>query len=282
MTIDPQRRNTQRGRPRVAGALECADCLRVALKSYRLGTRRLCGICYRAAAHQRGRCQSCGQNRLVPYRDSSDQPICPECAGDPGRFTCRSCAEEIYLYRAGQCVRCVIREDLTGILSPQLSTDQALRILLEAFCRAERPESVYTWMRGHKPRRLLCDLGSGDLQLTHDALDDLGFTRHAEHLRAVAVHHGVLAARDPYLPKFAAWIDAKIAAIDDPHIATPVEQFARWHHLRRIPCPGGNEDHSPRTSPRGQTGHHCGGQLPHLASRPARALPGHVHPSRSR
>lgn len=47
------------------------------------------------------------------------------------------------------------------------------------------------------------------------------------------MHHELLPQRDPYLSRFETWIDDKLRALP-AEVAKPVEQFAKWHHLRRI------------------------------------------------
>jgi hypothetical protein len=46
-------------------------------------------------------------------------------------------------------------------------------------------------------------------------------------------HHRLLPQRDPYLPRFERWIDAKLDGLPD-QVRQPVQHFATWHHLRRI------------------------------------------------
>ena len=99
---------------------------------------------------------------------------------------------------------------------------------------AERPESVLTWMRSAKVHDLLSRLGRPELPVTHEALDREPAGRHIEHVRSILEHHDLLEPRDHYLSLFERWLDNKLSSIGDPQIRQPVEQFARWHHIRRI------------------------------------------------
>jgi site-specific recombinase XerD len=50
------------------------------------------------------------------------------------------------------------------------------------------------------------------------------------------VHHHMMADRgDPRLARFETWLEKRLETLQPtPAIHTPIEQFARWHHLRRL------------------------------------------------
>ncbi|WP_353748367.1 MULTISPECIES: recombinase XerD [unclassified Paenarthrobacter] len=100
---------------------------------------------------------------------------------------------------------------------------------------AARPESIMTWKRSAKVMALLESVFSGQTPLTHEGLDSHQGTagREANHLRAILMHHGLLPHRDLYLVRFELWIQNQILLLPS-EVARPVEQFAKWHHLRRI------------------------------------------------
>ena len=47
-------------------------------------------------------------------------------------------------------------------------------------------------------------------------------------------HHGVLPVRDESLARFESWLVQKLDGIASPAVRAPLEQFATWHHLRRL------------------------------------------------
>jgi hypothetical protein len=47
-------------------------------------------------------------------------------------------------------------------------------------------------------------------------------------------HHDLLPPRDEHLAQFEPWLATKLDTIDSPAVRGPVEQFATWHHLRRL------------------------------------------------
>ncbi|WP_440714192.1 hypothetical protein [Gordonia sp. FQ] len=81
-------------------------------------------------------------------------------------------------------------------------------------------------------QHLLRALGDGSIPSTHEGLDCCP-GRATEHLRALMQHHGLLPQRDPWLPVFEQWIQAKLGDLPI-EVRRPVERFAVWHHLRRI------------------------------------------------
>lgn len=228
-------RSTVRGRPRTRDGRAdlCARCGRnIPRIAATWPEGRLCNPCYYTAIHTHGLCPGCGQERLLPGpADANGRPTCTDCAGLGVDFHCARCGTEAGHHRGRVCVRCILREDLHDLLGGE-PTDPALVGLVDALCAADRPESIITWKRSEKVQALLRGLGTGEIAATHAGLDATP-GRATEHLRALLVYHQLLPARDPYLPKFEQWITTKLAPLPE-HVRQPVEQFATWHHLRRI------------------------------------------------
>ncbi|WP_311278419.1 recombinase XerD [Gordonia sp. AC31] len=112
---------------------------------------------------------------------------------------------------------------------------EGIKILIDALCAADRPESILTWKRSDKVQELLSAIASGATPLSHDGLDQyVPRGKHVEHLRSVLLHHQALPARDKYIALFERWLEEKLANIANADIERPVRQFATWHHLRRM------------------------------------------------
>jgi hypothetical protein len=237
MTIEPQRRNTVRGRPKATdGSMECARCHREMRRTAATWPDgRICNSCYYEATSLYGDCPSCGFHRLLPGRlDIGEQPVCRDCARIRQNFYCTSCNEERRPYRGSICARCSLREDLERAFVCS-NSPAGFSQLIDALCAADRAESILTWKRSDKVQALLRSLGDGTTPLTHDGLDKYEpWGRHVDHLRAILQHHEVLPARDKYLAYFERWFEEKLRPVSDPEIATPIKQFATWHHLKRI------------------------------------------------
>jgi hypothetical protein len=98
---------------------------------------------------------------------------------------------------------------------------------------------------------LLGGIASGAIPLTHDGLTAAGRGKHISHLRSLLEHHGLLPPRDEHLARFEQWLSAKLGAIASPAVRAPVEQFATWHHLRRLrgeAKPGQSSDRPKRSA----------------------------------
>lgn len=238
MTISPNRRSTKRGRPPVTdGAFRCSRCQRMA--NQRRATwpgEQLCHSCFYAAMHTRGVCPQCGHDGVLAglAGDASRRPICLSCAKIPGNFTCRDCGYEGGFYRRGTCARCSLRQDLTALMIDRAQHRDTIDPIVEALCRVDRPESILSWKRSPRVQELLSGLANGEIPLTHVGLDRAGSDKAVDHLRSMLEHAGVLAARDEPLARFERWLSVKLEVLTEPAVRGPVEQFATWHHLRRL------------------------------------------------
>jgi hypothetical protein len=211
----------------------------------------LCYSCFYAAMRTRGICPKCGHDGVLPGRapDANHQPICLSCAGIRGNFTCRSCGTEGERYRRGTCARCALRKDLTALIIDGANDPAAMTSIVDALCRVDRPASILTWKLSTSVQTLLTGLACGDIPLTHEGLDATGMEGEAAHLRSVLVHTGVLPPRDEPLARFERWLSSKLEAVTEPAVRGPVEQFAAWHHLRRLrrtSAPGQSSDAATR------------------------------------
>ncbi len=110
----------------------------------------------------------------------------------------------------------------------------AMETIVEVFCGVDRPESILTWKRSPQVQGLLTGLASGEIPLSHEGLNAVGRGRHITHLRSLLEHNDLLPYRDEHLARFEAWLAAKLEAITESAVRAPVEQFATWHHLRRL------------------------------------------------
>ena len=182
-----------------------------------------------------GTCPGCGdEDRMLPGRDELAWAICRTCAGIETNLECDVCGREAERFRGGACMRCVVRADLDELLAP--GTDLRLRRLVDLLADVNRPESIYTYMRGKRAHALLTAIGTRELPLTQEAFDALQPGNAVEHLRALLVHHRMLPERgtDERLHRFEQWIAARLAALPDDGTRDRIERFATWHHLKRV------------------------------------------------
>ncbi|MET8317577.1 recombinase XerD [Rhodococcus erythropolis] len=173
---------------------------------------------------------------MTPGLSTEGKPICRECAGIITALDCTNCGREAERLRGGHCARCVVTADLTATLRPHNPPDLRLKRLIAELANVSRPESIVTWMRGKAAAELLAKIGNRELMLSHGAFDALPPARHVEHLREMLVRLHILPDRgDPRLARFAAWLEDRLETLADrPDVRAALEQFARWHHLRRM------------------------------------------------
>lgn len=197
---------------------------------------QLCNSCFYTAMRTRGICPICGHDGLLPGRTNRTdaRPICLTCAGIRDNYRCTTCDSEGQIYRHGRCARCALREDLTSLIVDGAADPAAMGAIVEILCAVDRPESVLTWKRSPKVQALLAGLACGDIPLSHQGLDNAGQGTYIAHLRSLLEDNGLLSPRDEHLARFEAWLASKLDAIAAPAIRAPVEQFASWHHLRRL------------------------------------------------
>lgn len=239
MTAEITPRLAVRGRPRTAGNFTCDRCSRTAGRhraSWPEG--RICGTCFTVAIRTHGPCTGCNTERMLPGRSAAhgDQPVCVDCAGITQDYHCSRCGTETEHYRQNTCARSSLRDDLTVLLrvDDARGSEATATKLLGALCGAQRPESILTWLRKTGVRDLLQRLATGEIPLSHEALDQEPNSLRVEHVRSLLTHHKLLPNRDHYLALFQRWLTGKLGDVDDADIRRPVESFARWHHLRRI------------------------------------------------
>ncbi len=215
----------------------CDRCtIAVSRHRVRWPTESLCGACFTAAVRTYGRCALCGIERMTPGLSPARQSICRECAGITTALDCTNCGREAERLRGGHCARCVVTADLTAALRPHDPPDLRLKRLVAELAKVSRPESIVTWMRGKSAAELLQKIGDRELMLSHSAFDELPPGRHVEHLREMLVDLHILPDRgNPRLARFQTWLENRLDTLADrPDVRTALEQFARWHHLRRI------------------------------------------------
>lgn len=214
----------------------CARCQTPAAK---LGAKwpegRVCRLCYQRATRTHGTCPGCGFDRLLPGLDSTGSPICVDCDGIPTDFHCIQCSAEEEPYRGRRCARCCLRDHLAELLDDGTGTmPETLRPLHEGICAQARPRSALTWLRNPEIRELLAAIATGARPLAHATFDDHPSPRTAMHLRELFIEHGLLEPIDRNLLLFETWLGRTLAKVADGDHHGLLNQFATWHHLRRM------------------------------------------------
>ncbi|MGH9078145.1 MAG: hypothetical protein ACRDY0_11975, partial [Acidimicrobiales bacterium] len=190
----------------------------------------VCEACYRAALSRRGRCESCGTTRRLMSPPGPAARRCADCAGVAGLAACRTCGVEDRPYAQGDCGRCALAARARRVFG---DLDGPLRPVYEAIVAAPQPYSAHNWLRSSAAAAILAEITTANLAATHESLDAHPRRRGADYLRHLLVAHGVLAPRDNELARLEAWVDARLATVDDPRRRRLLRSYATWALLRR-------------------------------------------------
>jgi hypothetical protein len=169
---------------------------------------------------------------MLPGRNGGER-LCRTCAGITTDLDCTRCGTEAERHRRGICARCALRDDLVDLLSDKGGPRPELLPLIDVLCASARPESIHTWKRHPDVVSVLTGMGTGQVPLTHEAIDQMP-GRAREHLRELLVHHKLIPQRDRDLAHFDSWLTERLNTFTAKEIRQPLEQFAKWHHLRKI------------------------------------------------
>ena len=92
-------------------------------------------------------------------------------------------------YLDGCCVRCALAARAAELVG---GTEGPLGAVYEAIAAAPQPYSAHNWLRRSAAARLLGQVASGQVALTHEALDAQRPRPGADYLRHLLVANGVL------------------------------------------------------------------------------------------
>ena len=184
----------------------CTTCADVAPIAFRRADVTLCAPCYDRDQRPRRPCGRCGRLKVINRRARDGEPdLCNGCHWAV-EATCTQCGESGpgrgASVGAHVCLRCIAKHRLDDVLTAaDGSVPEALGGLREAFLAAEQPRSIFVWLDRSPGAGLLRRLVTGEVQLSHYALDDLPQTPSLRHLRQLLVATGALPERDPTSPR---------------------------------------------------------------------------------
>ncbi|MFI1293671.1 hypothetical protein ACH4VM_35435 [Streptomyces sp. NPDC020792] len=214
---------------------DCARCGRRVSKSAEWSDGPICRTCYERAMRVRGRCPGCRADRLLPGRDTAGTPICRDCADITRDFFCDRCGLEGLLLGGRLCERCTLSDRLIRLLDDGTGrVAPSLQPLVTALLGMDRPKSRLIWLRNPNVVRILRELATGTIPLTHDGLHRETPWRTVAHLRDLLMDSGVLPRVDRQLMLYQRWLTERLATIEDPEHRRYLQHFATWHQLRRL------------------------------------------------
>jgi hypothetical protein len=132
------------------------------------------------------------------------------------------------------CHRCAIADELDDRLGATDRFAAPLVTLRAAILEADNPSQVRKWLRNSAAGRLITDIATGAVPLTHDGLDGYGPNRSVDHLRALLVAAGALPDEDrsiDRLERFGGELLTTVADIGDRKV---LQSWLRWQLLPRL------------------------------------------------
>ena len=211
----------------------CDGCGTLAVIQSRKGGTAVCGRCYR---HPQRRCGGCGRNRRIYRRATAETPdLCHACWWEPIAI-CHRCGLEGMCngIRAERplCLRCRLADKVDAVLTHGGAIRPELVALRDAIVGIDNPRSGHVWMDRSPAVSVLKGIAAGQINLSHESLDELAATSSLIHLRDLLIASGALPPRDPYLARLQRTVAAEAEA-SHPADAQLLRSFGTWRILRR-------------------------------------------------
>ena len=134
-----------------------------------------------------------------------------------------------------RCAICTLEErdttllaDDTGRVHPQLQP------LYDVLLRARRPQTVLYWFnRRSGGPEILKAMAEGQVDISHQAFEQLPSNKAVNYIRDLLVTTGVLPAYHGPIERITPWLAGVLGELSQPD-ADVVRRFARWEVLRRL------------------------------------------------
>jgi len=216
---------------RVAACVLCGEERPVKARSP-LGP--LCGGCEWRRLRAKAVCERCGQLRR-PALHTGTEVLCGGCAGVPQSRVCTGCGAQDVTYYRRLCPACSLKRALNDLRAGGVpALVRQLEPFLQTLERSPNPLTIIQWL--HKPGQAptLRGLLSGEVAISHEALDGLDRGKGTEYLRAALVNAGVLAPRDETVARLRLWIAERLETVDPGEDSATLRRFATWKIAREL------------------------------------------------
>jgi len=211
----------------------CAGCGRVATIPAVFADGPRCSTCYEKQLLAKAPCEQCGQLRRPDPRRPG-RVVCAQCAGLEPFQVCLNCGDETKLYETGRCRRCALTRRVDSVLATAGEPLPApLAALRASLVEVDNPKAGLKWLARKHNLLFLTRVAAGEIELNHEALDELGPAGHVGHLRAVLVAAGALPDREERVAGLERWIGEHVASIDPAEDRHLIDTYATWWQLRR-------------------------------------------------
>lgn len=213
----------------------CDECGQQKPITSRNHGRALCANCYWRLGPKRA-CGRCGRVRRIAKRATADHPeLCHACWWEPIAI-CSRCGKQGMCNgikkTAPLCLRCRVGDRITAaLIGPHGTIPERLAPVRDAVLAVDNPRSGHVWMRSPAVK-VLTRIASGELTLSHEALDGLRQTASIVHLRDLLMSLGLLPPRNPLIAKIERAIAKRAAELSDEN-SKILRSFGKWSVMRK-------------------------------------------------
>ncbi|MGH2755274.1 MAG: hypothetical protein ACRDLB_12700 [Actinomycetota bacterium] len=195
-------------------------------------------LCRRCYSYPERACGRCGREATIKKRATDSNPdLCERCYGGP-EAVCVTCGKAGICrgLRQGEpiCERCILKGKIRLLVTgPAGQVPAWAEPIEQSLLSTKHPQTMFVWLRRSYAARVLRDLVSGMLPLTHEALDGLGPNKAVAHLRDLLIASGALPWRNPHIARFESRAESALHSlhVEDRRF---VGAFLRWRILRRL------------------------------------------------
>lgn len=190
----------------------------------------VCAPCRNRHLRSKITCSGCGESRR-PATCGDGAALCADCAGIPSEGTCSACGREDQNFYKGLCGRCSVKLRIAALR--ESGAPEAIRALdpyLRALEATAKARSVLRWIDRSPGYELLERIASGEVELTHDGLDQLQRpgTTAVTFLRAALVAHQALPERDEDLAALQRWVNERLTTAPAGPDRVHLRAYASW------------------------------------------------------
>ncbi|MCA1677791.1 MAG: hypothetical protein LC777_01995 [Actinobacteria bacterium] len=235
---------------RAYAARLCSLCGERRELEWRTPIGSVCGRCRSRHLRAKAPCQSCGRS-CRPATFDPGRVLCADCAGVERYHLCTLCGAEDEHYDQGLCARCSLARRLRSLAADGApDAVVALGPYLRALAGSPRPRTALLWLRLSPAYEILVRLARGELELSHEALDELvGEPPSAlAFLRAALVEHGVLPARPEPVARLARWAQVQLGVLSESEDRGHLRAYATWKVQRDLARRGARGTLTPATA----------------------------------
>lgn len=131
------------------------------------------------------------------------------------------------------CICWALDEHVTALLTgPDSTVHPKLLPLRHALVDVDHPKSALDWLQRGVGARVLAAMAAGELDISHQAIDQHAQAHAVGFVHYLLVTCGILPARDSQPEQLGPWLDQVLAEVPDEH-ARVLRVCATWSVFRR-------------------------------------------------